>query len=187
TDLVRTGQEFLEASWMVAAGGGATPVDVATLDLSASAYRDLGEVAEHARASGLSWWTLSPLTTDTAGPLRLRIRPAQSYHGEVTRAFTDLRAHTATGGAAVLVLPGAGAAQRACGQLRDADVPVVHAEEGLDAPPVAGIVTVVRGALEDGFLVPSLGLAVLTESDITGARGGTGSRDMAKMPVRRRN
>ncbi|MGB8199884.1 MAG: transcription-repair coupling factor, partial [Pseudonocardiaceae bacterium] len=41
--------------------------------------------------------------------------------------------------------------------------------------------------LEEGFAVPALGLAVLTETDITGARGGTGSRDMSKMPVRRRN
>ncbi|HEX8933627.1 MAG TPA: transcription-repair coupling factor, partial [Pseudonocardiaceae bacterium] len=94
-DLVRTGQEFLEASWMVAAGGGAAPVDVAALDLSASAYRSLSEVAEHARSTGLPWWTLSPLTTDIRGPLRLGISPAQSYHGDVTRAFTDLRAHTA--------------------------------------------------------------------------------------------
>jgi transcription-repair coupling factor (superfamily II helicase) len=187
SDLVRTGQEFLEASWMVAAGGGAAPVDVAALDLSASAYRDLSEVTEHARASGLAWWTLSPLTTDAHGPLRLRISSAQPYHGDVARAFADLRAHTATGGAAVLVVPGTGTAQRACEQLRDADVPVLHAAEGLDQPPVAGTVTVVRGTLEDGFLVPSLDLAVLTESDITGARGGTGSREMSKMPVRRRN
>ncbi|HKS53486.1 MAG TPA: transcription-repair coupling factor, partial [Pseudonocardiaceae bacterium] len=186
-DLVRTGQEFLEASWMVAAGGGAAPVDVAALDLSASAYRDLGEVAEHARSTGFAWWTLSPLTTDAHGPLRLQIIPAQSYHGDVSRAFTDLRAHTATGGAAVLVVPGTGTAQRACEQLRDADVPAVHAADGLAQPPAAGTVTVVRGTLEDGFAVPALGLAVLTESDITGARGGTGSRDMSKMPVRRRN
>jgi transcription-repair coupling factor (superfamily II helicase) len=186
-DLVRTGQEFLEASWMVAAGGGVAPVDVAALDLSASAYRDLGEVAEHARNTGLAWWTLSPLTTDGRGPLRLQIIPAQSYHGDVGRAFTDLRAHTTTGGAAVLVVPGTGTAQRACEQLRDADVPAVHAVDGLVQPPAAGTVTVVRGTLEDGFAVPALGLAVLTESDITGARGGTGSRDMSKMPVRRRN
>jgi transcription-repair coupling factor (superfamily II helicase) len=186
-DLVRTGEEFLEASWMVAAGGGAAPVDVAALDLSASAYRGLGEVAEQARSSGLPWWTLSPLTSDAPGPLRLGIIPAQSYHGDVTRAFADLRAHTATGGAAVLVVPGTGTAQRACEQLREAEVVAVHAVEGLGGPPAAGTVTVVRGTLEDGFLVPELGLAVLTETDITGARGGTGSRDMSKMPVRRRN
>ncbi|MFN2534954.1 MAG: transcription-repair coupling factor, partial [Pseudonocardiaceae bacterium] len=186
-DLVRTGQEFLEASWMVAAGGGAAPVDVAALDLSASAYRDLSEIAQHARSTGLAWWTLSPLTTDAHGPLQLQIIPAQSYHGDVARALADLRAHTATGGAAVLVVPGTGTAQRACEQLRDADVPAVHATDGLGQPPAAGTVTVVRGTLEDGFSVPALALAVLTESDITGARGGTGSRDMSKMPVRRRN
>ncbi|MGQ0717196.1 MAG: transcription-repair coupling factor [Pseudonocardiales bacterium] len=186
-DLVRTGEEFLEASWMVAAGGGAAPVDVATLDLSASAYRSLPDVAEHARATGMAWWTLSPLTTDTEGTLRLQISAAQPYHGDVARAFADLRAHTATGGAAVLVVPGTGTAQRACEQLRDAEVPAVHAVDGLLEPPAAGTVTVVRGTLEDGFLAPALGLAVLTETDITGARGGSASRDMSKMPVRRRN
>jgi transcription-repair coupling factor (superfamily II helicase) len=186
-DLVRTGQEFLEASWMVAAGGGAAPVDVAALDLSASAYRSLGEVAAHARSIGLAWWTLSPLATDTPGPLRLQIVPAQPYHGDVARAFTDLRAHIAAGGAAVLVVPGTGTAQRACEQLRDAEVPAVLAVDGLDQPPTAGAVTVVRGTLEEGFLIPGLGLAVLTETDITGARGGTGSREMSKVPVRRRN
>ncbi|MGQ0774617.1 MAG: transcription-repair coupling factor [Pseudonocardiales bacterium] len=186
-DLVRTGEEFLEASWMVAAGGGAAPVDVAALDLSASAYRSLGEVAEHARDTGVPWWTLSPLTTDAKGPLHLKITSAQPYHGDVTRAFADLRAHTATGGAAVLVVPGAGTAQRACEQLRDAEVPAVHAADGLCAAPAAGTVTVVRGALENGFLAPALGLAVLTETDITGARGGTASQDMRRMPVRRRN
>ncbi|MGH3795434.1 MAG: transcription-repair coupling factor [Pseudonocardiaceae bacterium] len=186
-DLVRTGEEFLEASWMVAAGGGSAPVDVAALDLSASAYRGLREVTEHAHDIGLAWWTLSPLTTDTEGPLRLRIAPAESYHGDVERAFAQLRAHTATGGAAVLVVPGTGTAQRACEQLRDAEVPTVHAADGLIAPPAPGAVTVVRGTCEDGFLAPALGLVVLTETDITGARGGTGSRDMSRMPVRRRN
>ncbi|MGH4023457.1 MAG: transcription-repair coupling factor, partial [Pseudonocardiaceae bacterium] len=191
-DLVRTGEEFLEASWMVAAGGGAAPVDVGALsggkwDITASAYRGLSEVAEHARGSGLAWWTLSPLTTDAEGPLRPRVRAAEPYHGDVARAFADLRAHTATGGAAVLVVPGTGTAQRACEQLRDAEVPAVHAAEGLRQAPVAGTVTVVRGTLEDGFLAPDAGLAVLTETDITGARGGTSTRDMRKMPVRRRN
>ena len=39
-DLVRTGQEFLEASWMAAAGGGKAPID-----LGASAYWEIGDVA----------------------------------------------------------------------------------------------------------------------------------------------
>ncbi|MGH3880606.1 MAG: transcription-repair coupling factor, partial [Actinophytocola sp.] len=102
-DLVRTGQEFLEAAWMAAAGGGKGP-----LDLGRSAYRDLSETASHARDTGHPWWTLSQLTTPDENVVQLDIRPIEGYRGDVTRAFADLRAHTATGGAAVLVVPGAG-------------------------------------------------------------------------------
>jgi len=185
-DLVRTGEEFLEASWMVAAGGGSAPVDVATLDLSASAYRGLGEVRDAALSAGLRWWTLSPLRSDLEGPLQLDLPAAEPYHGDVARAFVDLRAHTATGGAAVLVVPGDGTAQRACEQLRDADVPATHAAQGLLAAPAPGVVTVVRGTLEEGFLAPAVGLVVLTEADLTGARGGTSTKDMGRMPAKRR-
>src|SRR6185369_1996604 len=55
-DLVRTGQEFLEASWFAAGMGGGAPIDV-----GASAYRDLVDVLEHATATGRPVVTLSPL------------------------------------------------------------------------------------------------------------------------------
>jgi transcription-repair coupling factor (superfamily II helicase) len=182
-DLVRTGQEFLEAAWMVAASGGKSP-----LDLGASAYRELGEVARHARDSGRPWWTLSQLTTPDENVVRLDIAAVEGYRGDVTRAFADLRAHTATGGAAVLVVPGAGTARRAVEQLSDADVPATFAEDGLTKPPAGSIVTVVRGALEEGFLAPERALVVLTETDLTGGRHGTSTRDLStKMPSRRRN
>ncbi|MBB5891793.1 transcription-repair coupling factor [Kutzneria kofuensis] len=181
-DLVRTGQEFLEASWMAAAGGGKAPID-----LGASAYRSLADVATTTVDSGRAWWTLSQLTTDVEGVLRLDFAPVESYRGEVERAFADLRAHTATGGTAILVVPGAGTAQRAVEQLADAEVPARLAENGLATAPEAGVVTVARGSMEDGFLASGLGLVVVTETDLTGGRGGTSTRDMRKMPSRRRN
>ncbi|HVV25263.1 MAG TPA: transcription-repair coupling factor [Pseudonocardiaceae bacterium] len=182
-DLVRTGQEFLEASWMAAAGGGIAPID-----LGASAYRALADVATHARTADRPWWTLSQLTSETEGVLRLDVKPVEAYRGELPRAFADLRAHTATGGTAVLVVPGSGTAQRAVEQLRDADVPARLAEHGLTEPADAALVTVVRGRLEDGFAVPELGYVVLTETDLTGGRGGTSTRDMRRsLPSRRRN
>ena len=185
-DLVRTGQEFLEASWSAVAGGG----DNAPIDLGASAYRSLAEVAEAATAASIPWWTLSPFGTDEAtgsgnGALRLDLAAATGYRGDSQRAFADLRAHTAAGGAAVLVVPGGGTAQRACEQLRDADIAATLAEHGLTDAPKPGVVTVVRGALEDGFSAPALGIAVLTETDLTGTRGAvTGA---TRMPSRRRN
>ncbi|MFI7677650.1 transcription-repair coupling factor [Actinophytocola sp. NPDC049390] len=182
-DLVRTGQEFLEAAWMAAAGGGSAP-----LDLGASAYRGLGEIAQHARDTDHPWWTLSQLTTPDEHVVQLDIGAVEGYRGDVVRAFTDLRAHIATGGAAVLVVPGAGTARRAVEQLSDADVAATFAEDGLTEPPAGGIVTVVRGALEEGFLAPELALVVLTETDLTGGRHGTSTKDLsAKMPSRRRN
>jgi transcription-repair coupling factor (superfamily II helicase) len=182
-DLVRTGQEFLEAAWMAAAGGGKSP-----LDLGRSAYRDLADVANHARGTGHPWWTLSQLTTPDESVVRLDIRPVEGYRGDVTRAFADLRAHTATGGAAVLVVPGAGTARRAVEQLADAEVAATFAEDGLPEAPPKGVVTVVRGAIEEGFGIPARALVVLTETDLTGGRHGTSTRDLStKMPSRRRN
>jgi transcription-repair coupling factor (superfamily II helicase) len=190
-DLVRTGQEFLEAAWMAAAGGGRS--DTAggpnrPLDLGRSAYRDLADIATHARDTGHPWWTLSQLTTPGEDVVQLDIRPVEGYRGDVARAFADLRAHVATGGAAVLVVPGAGTGRRAVEQLGDAEVAATFAEDGLTEPPRAGVVTVVRGAIEEGFGIPDRALVVLTETDLTGGRHGTSTRDLsAKMPSRRRN
>jgi transcription-repair coupling factor (superfamily II helicase) len=181
-DLVRTGQEFLEASWMVAAGGGKAPID-----LGASAYRELSEIVTHARDTGRRWWTLSQLT-GADGVVPLGVKPVDSYRGDIDRAFKDLRAHTAAGGAAVLVVPGSGTAQRAVEQLGEAEVPARFAADGLTDAPAKGVVTVVRGSLEDGFIAPDSALVVLTETDLTGGRHGTSTKDMsAKMPSRRRN
>ena len=54
-DLVATSEEFLGASWAAAAGGGSAPID-----LGAASYRELGDVREHAVASGKAWWSVSP-------------------------------------------------------------------------------------------------------------------------------
>jgi transcription-repair coupling factor (superfamily II helicase) len=185
-DLVRTGQEFLEASWMVAADGGKAPID-----LGASAYRGLGEVAEHTRELDLPWWSLTQLSSDAEdggdGVVRLALKQIEGYRGEVERAFADLRAHTASGGSAVLVVPGAGTAQRALQQLKEGELPAKLLDGGLSAAPEAGVVTVVRGGLEDGFVASEIALVVLTETDLTGGRGGTSTKDMRRMPSRRRN
>ncbi|WP_026360789.1 transcription-repair coupling factor [Amycolatopsis nigrescens] len=184
-DLVRTGQEFLEASWTTAASGGQAPID-----LGASAYRDLAEVAEHAGATGRPWWTLSQLTSEGADVLRVGIEASPGYRGDLERAATDLRAHTAAGGAGVLVVAGHGTAARAVEQFSAVEVPATLADDGLSEPPKPGVVTVTCGGLAEGFVAPELGLVVLTEADLTGrgATAGQSTKDLnAKMPSRRRN
>jgi transcription-repair coupling factor (superfamily II helicase) len=96
-DLVRTSQEFLEASWATAAVGGQAPID-----LGAAAYRTLVDVREHAGSLGLPWWTVSPFTADEDledDAVVLAAQPPPAYRGEVERAIADLRAGRPTGGA----------------------------------------------------------------------------------------
>lgn len=54
-DLVRTSEEFRQASWAAAASGGTAPVD-----LDAVAFRTLGQVRSAARGHGFAWWSVSP-------------------------------------------------------------------------------------------------------------------------------
>ncbi|MFD5244727.1 transcription-repair coupling factor [Amycolatopsis sp. NPDC058340] len=183
-DLVRTGQEFLEASWTTAAAGGQAPID-----LGASAYRDLAEIAKHAQETKRPWWTLTQLASDDPDVYRVSIEAAPNYRGEVERATTDLRAHTAAGGTAVLVVAGHGTAARAVEQLSAGDVPASLAE-GITGPLTPGVVTVTCGGLSDGFVSPERALVVLSESDLTGrgSGAGTSTKDFStKMPSRRRN
>ena len=183
-DLVHTSQEFLEASWSTAATGGQAPVD-----LGAAAYKSLVEVREHAAASGLPWWSVTPFTSDADledNTLVLATRQPIAYRGETERALEDVRRWSADGWRVVLTTEGHGPAQRLVEVLRGADI-AARLDENLDGPIDPGIVHVSTGCLETGFTSELLKTAVLTEADLTGTRGA-GSKDISKrMPSKRRN
>src|SRR5699024_7539092 len=115
-DLIKTGREFLEASWSVAAIGGDTPVD--TAELGGSGFRELEDVRGRAVDTGHPWWTLSQLSNESA--VELDLRAASSTHGhqrDIEAIFAMLRGHVASGGSAAVVVPGTGTARRVVEQL----------------------------------------------------------------------
>ncbi|MDT7549620.1 MAG: hypothetical protein QOE84_2014, partial [Actinomycetota bacterium] len=179
-DLVRTSQEFLEASWSTAAVGGKAPVD-----LGAAAYRTLVDVREHAGSLGLPWWSITPFTADEDlddDTVVLAAKQAPAYRGEIAQAVEDIRGWVADGWRVVLTAPGHGSADRMVEVLKGDDVPV-----RMDGDPEPGMTTVTTGCLETGFVSELLKTAVIAESDLTGTRG-VGAKDMSKrMPSRRRN
>ncbi|GAA3796952.1 transcription-repair coupling factor [Cellulomonas soli] len=206
-DLVATTEEFLAAAWTSAAAGAATP-----LDLSAASFHTFAEVRALAAVRGLGWWTLSPFTLDaeavdaadagetgsalgvplgTPAPsgegttLVVSARDVERYRGEVARAITDVRALQQAGWRLVLATEGHGPAQRIVEQLKAADVPA-RLVPSLTAEPEGGVVLVVPASLGAGFVAPDLRLAVLSEADLTG-RAGASTKDMRRMPSRRRN
>jgi transcription-repair coupling factor (superfamily II helicase) len=180
-DLVRTSEEFLDASWAAAAGGGKAPVD-----LAAASLRDLGDVEDEARELGLPWWGLTQLRADEsadAATVTSRFEPAPAYRGDTEAVMADLKQWTRDGWRIVLVFDGHGSAQRAVERLAAADIAA-----RLVADPIAeaGVVDVTTGSLPGGVIAPGLKLAFLTEADLTGQRGSL-TKDTSRMPTRRRN
>ncbi len=203
-DLVATSQEFLQASWAAAAGGGVAPID-----LGAAAYHSLADVRLAALGRGLSWWSTSPFGLDpgapTAGPLRTeagelvsvdvdpevgavasRVLPftaAPLYRGDTGAALADIAAQLRSGHRVVLVTPAPGQAQRSVEVLAEHDIAArIEPEVGTD--PGSDLVHVVTGALGHGFDCAPLRLSVLTTDDLVGQRSAT--REERRLPSRRR-
>src|SRR5690606_2071699 len=108
-----------------------------------------------------------------------------SYRGDVARALDDVQGLQKAGWRLVLTTEGPGPAQRMTEQLRAADTAARLVTE-LDDVPEGGGVHVAPALVGKGFVVPELRLAVFSESDLTG-RQGSSTRDMRRMPSRRRN
>jgi transcription-repair coupling factor (superfamily II helicase) len=181
-DLIKTGREFLEASWSTAAVGGDVPIDIEAL--GASGFVDLDDARSGARESGHPWWTLSQLSDEAA--LELNIRPAPSARGQqsnVDEIFAMLRAHVATGGYAAVVTPGTGTAHRVVEQLAESDTPATMLEPG--SVPKEGVVGVLKGPLHDGVVIAGANLVVITETDLTGNRAT--ATEGKRLAAKRRN
>ncbi|MGL5825280.1 MAG: CarD family transcriptional regulator, partial [Nocardioides sp.] len=192
-DLVSTSEEFLAASWAVAAGGGTAPVD-----LGAASYRSLDEIRDSVLARGLSWWTLSPFGTGDSGTvgaedsgsgmsrasrsIELPHTPVPEYRGDVDAAVKDIQAWFHDGYQVLVVHPGAGPAQRMVEMLAEHDVPARLA--GPVDHPARGVVSVTTARLDRGFVDPLRRMVLVTGEDLSGQRSST--RDMRSMPARRR-
>ena len=204
-ELVRTSQEFLEASWVNAAAGGEAPVD-----LGAAAFQPIARIRAAAAALGLPWWTIAPFgVTDadepepgdeqSAGPgqaiqpngpgepasFRINASLAPSYRGDAARMIADVRGWLAEGWRVVLVTEGHGPAQRLAEMLRGEGVGARM--QDVDDLPEPGVPYVTTARIGNGFVWPAVQLALLTESDLAGHPAGLPTtRDMRRMPSRRR-
>ena len=179
-ELVRTSQEFLDASWSAAAFGGRAPVD-----LAGAAYLPLADVQDAAAAAGTGWCAITPFTSDTElqeGTAVPALRAAPEYRGDTEAFLADVRTWLSESWRVVLVTEGHGPAQRLVELLRDGDIAARLTE---DAELVGGLVTVTCGQLTSGLVSRPLGLAVVTETDLAGQRG-VSTKDMRRMPSRRR-
>ncbi len=151
SDLVRTSQEFLEASWVNAAAGAEIPID-----LGGAAFKPITEIRASAADLGIRWWTITPFSTgepsggtdataEAAGAwadrpqgdpandgwlaepdgresFQIAASPATAYHGDTVKVLHDVRGWLADAWRVVLVTEGHGPAQRLAELLRSAEL-----------------------------------------------------------------
>ncbi|MGL5816915.1 MAG: DEAD/DEAH box helicase, partial [Phycicoccus sp.] len=202
-DLVATSEEFLQAGWVGAVGGAAVPIDLEGI-LGTASFRTVAELRAQARELGIRWCDLTPFGVaggvgaasgagteaddllDVDDTLDLGLAVSPSFRGDTEAAVAELRGLVAGGWSVLAVTEGPGLAKRVAEVLAEHDVP---SRLLADAQPEPGLVTVTTGAAGPGFLAPDERLAVVTEADLTGAAPGSGTstKDMRRMPSRRRN
>ncbi len=186
-DLVATSEEFLEAGWANAAGAGSVPIDLRSV-LGTASFHTVAELREQARGLGLPWLDLTPFAGDDEDEtidLGLTISP--TFRGSTEDAVAEVRRLVDDQWSVLLVTEGPGLAKRVSEVLAEHEVGARLVAD--DAEPEPGVVTVTTGAVGPGFLAPGPRLAVITEGDLTGSAGGPGTstKDMRRMPSRRRN
>lgn len=188
-ELVTTSQEFLEASWAAAAGGGQSPVD-----LGASSYWHLGDVRQHALTRGLRWWSLSPFGTNTdEGPeeydasaphtRRLDIAEMESFKGSSEAAVQHIRDAHRDGRKVIVGVEGPGLASRMLELLTDQGLTAEHLD--IADEPHDGIVGVVQAHFRKGWRARTAGLDLITPAELSGH--AEVDRAQRKLPSRRRN
>jgi len=188
-DLVATSEEFLAASWHNAAAGNSTPID-----LGGAAYKSVAEVRQIATQRGLGWWSMAsfamddelidPLDTDANELLTVDIHDSDAYRGDTAKAFVDVREWLAQGRHVILVTEGHGPAQRLVESLAAQDIPA-RLHESIESLPDLNLVHVTCAVMDHGFESESMGLALLTETDLVGQKAST--KDMRRLPAKRRN
>lgn len=189
-DVASTAKEFEMAAWNAASTGGAAPIGGSiSAKFAMAGLIDLEELWEPA---GARWWELTELPsaqlmeqTSAGRHLQIDARDVVPYRGDLAAAAVDLRNLASQGWTLVLTANGSGSAKRMVQVLSDAQTPA-RFEEDLPTELTHGIIHVVPADAGEGFVLTGQQLAVFTEHDLTGGKKGGSTRDMRRMPARRK-
>ena len=176
-DLVATSQEFLEASWLNAAAGNKTPID-----LGETSYRDLAQLREIAKSRKINWWGLSPFAGDDeiSDVINLDIDLVPNYRGNFEDFVDEIQKRIKQKIPVLISAQGQGSAKRIVESLGSKDVVarLVDSTEKLSS----SLVQVIQANQVHGFACEKF--FYVTEEDISGQHGSM--RDVVKMPSKRK-
>ncbi len=186
-ELVQTSNEFLEASWAAAAGGGTSPID-----LGASSYWELADVRMRALELGHKWWSLSPFggdeepevyDADAVHTRRLAVAQPEGFRGDTESAVAHVQRAVSQGWRVLIGVEGRGLAQRMVELLGEHGITGEFSE--LADEPRDGVVAVTLLSLRHGWRAEEGRIELITAADLSGQ--ATADRTQRKLPARRKN
>ncbi|MGF9662344.1 transcription-repair coupling factor [Arthrobacter crystallopoietes] len=191
-DLEATNAEFLAAAWATASDGGDAPLDLALQgDLETAGFRSLADTRSTALGHSVSWWSITSFNPDDEtvldiDTLTLAAREPRGYQGDVAEMMDFIGSRVRDQWRVVVATEGPGPASRLAELFHDNDIPAARVES-LEKEPQPGIIEITTATAGKGFVFDGLKLGLLTEADLLGRTTASGTRDMRKMPSKRRN
>jgi transcription-repair coupling factor (superfamily II helicase) len=152
-DLTKTANEFLAASWHVAASGHGSGAPISFEQASFIDY----EEAVHSLSTGTRRvWKLTDFTVDSDidNQIQLPVIPPDEFRGDEERAKAGIDGLIQEGMQVVITATAQGTLSRL--------------KRAVEASTVSSNISYIRSLAADGFIDKAAGLAVLTERDLTG-------------------
>ncbi|MEX5270550.1 transcription-repair coupling factor [Kocuria sabuli] len=214
-DLVATNEEFLLAAWDSASDGRSAPIDITSAGqtgddegrtLASGSFQTLAEARSTALDAGLGWWSVTALNVnavagqdvdaDTAAEdialldsdadtLTVAARDPHGFHGDVEAMLEFLQKRVADGWRVVAVTEGPGPLARIAELLHDAGIPASR-RDALAEEPQPGVVELTTAVAGKGFALDGPRIVLLTEADLLGRSSPYTTKDMRRLPVRRK-
>ncbi|NDE72124.1 MAG: transcription-repair coupling factor, partial [Actinobacteria bacterium] len=164
-DLVRTSNEFLEASWSNVAleenkerGRKSAPL---RSELQNGGYRSLDDLEKFALNRRFPWRIVNAFSDEEVEQIEQFV-PVPTYRGDVDRLTNDLRRWLSDGFLTILSLPGGGLVERYVQLLNEAEVPS-RAIETISTTPTRGTVLVIASPIQSGYLDEEKKVVILGE------------------------